>query len=112
MGRTAISGIVAAAAALAIMLSGCGSDTKTEPSTSASASTTTSSETSTKAAAPATKSKIAPRDEDAAGPNPTIASYIADNNIQETPVKMGDPWRTQDRSARPRWLGARRREHP
>jgi len=91
MGRTAICGTVAAAAALAIVLSGCGSDTKTEPSTSASASTTTSSETSTKAAAPARKSKIAPRDEDAAGPNPTIASYIADNNIQETPVKMGDP---------------------
>jgi Probable lipoprotein LpqN len=91
MGRTAISGTVAAAAALAIVLSGCGSDTKTEPSTSASASKTTSSETSTKAAAPSMKSKIAPRDEDAAGPNPTIASYIADNNIQETPVKKGDP---------------------
>ena len=34
---------------------------------------------------------MAPRDEDAAGPNPTIASYIAENNIQETPVKRGDP---------------------
>jgi hypothetical protein len=34
---------------------------------------------------------VAPRDEDAAGPNPTIASYIKDNNIQETPVKRGDP---------------------
>ena len=32
-----------------------------------------------------------PRDEDAAGPNPTIASYIVENNIQETPVKRGDP---------------------
>ena len=34
---------------------------------------------------------MAPRDEDAKGPNPTIASYIAENNIQETPIKMGDP---------------------
>jgi hypothetical protein len=34
---------------------------------------------------------VAPRDEDAAGPNPTIASYIKDNNIQEAPVKRGDP---------------------
>jgi hypothetical protein len=34
---------------------------------------------------------VAPRDEDAAGPNPTIASYIKDNNIQESPVKRGDP---------------------
>jgi hypothetical protein len=34
---------------------------------------------------------VAPRDEDAAGPNPTIASYIKDNNIQERPVKRGDP---------------------
>ena len=57
------------------MLSGCGSDTKTEPSTSA----------------PSTKPKVAQRDEDATGPNPTIASYIKDNNIQESPVKRGDP---------------------
>ena len=34
---------------------------------------------------------MAPRDEDAKGPNPTIASYIAENNIQETPIKLGDP---------------------
>ena len=42
-------------------------------------------------AAPSSKPKVAPRDEDAAGPNPTIASYIKENNIQETPVKRGDP---------------------
>ena len=70
------------------MLSGCGSDTKTAPSTSASASKSSSS-TSAKAAP--SKPKVAPRDEDAAGPNPTIASYIKDNNIQEVPVKRGDP---------------------
>src|SRR3954470_4342234 len=89
MRRTAITGAAALAAALALVLTGCGSDTKTEPSTSKSESTTTTT-TSTKAAA-TTTAKVAPRDEDAAGPNPTIASYIAENNIQETPVKMGDP---------------------
>jgi hypothetical protein len=88
--RTAIYGTAAIAAAVAIVLSGCGSDTKTAPSTSTSSKTSTSSSTSTKAA-PKSKPKVAPRDEDAAGPNPTIASYIAENNIQETPVKRGDP---------------------
>lgn len=88
MRRTAITGAAAVAAALAVALSGCGSDTKTEPSTSTSSKTSTS--TSAKAA-PKSKSKVAPREEDAAGPNPTIASYIAENNIQETPVKRGDP---------------------
>src|SRR5215212_1239186 len=87
--RTAITGTAAIAAALAIVLSGCGSDSKTAPSSSSSSSKTTSS-TSTKAA-PSTKPRVAPRDEDAAGPNPTIASYIAENKIQETPVKRGDP---------------------
>jgi hypothetical protein len=90
MRSTAVTGAAAIAAALAVVLSGCGSDTKTAPSTSASASKSTSSSTSAKAA-PSSKPKVAPRDEDAAGPNPTIASYIKDNNIQETPVKRGDP---------------------
>jgi len=90
MKRTAITGTAAVAAALAVMLSGCGSDTKTEPTTTTSSKTSTSSSTSKKAA-PSSKPKVAPRDEDAKGPNPTIASYIAENNIQETPVKRGDP---------------------
>jgi Probable lipoprotein LpqN len=88
MRLTAISGAAAITAALALVLSGCGSDTKTEPSTT-SAKTSASTTTSAKAA-PSTD-KIAPRDEDAAGPNPTIASYIAENKIQESPVKRGDP---------------------
>ena len=88
MKRSAITGTAAIAAALAVLLSGCGSDTKTEPSTTTSASKSTS--TSAKAA-PSSKPKVAPRDEDAKGPNPTIASYIQENNIQETPVKRGDP---------------------
>jgi hypothetical protein len=29
--------------------------------------------------------------EEAAGPNPTIATYIKENNIKETPIAMGDP---------------------
>jgi Probable lipoprotein LpqN len=87
--RTAITGTAAIAAAVAIMLSGCGSDTKTEPSASTTASKTTP--TTSAKAAPSSRSKVAPRDADAKGPNPTIASYIAQNNIQETPVKRGDP---------------------
>ena len=90
MKRTAITGAAAIAAAIAIVLSGCGSDTKTEPSASTSSKTSASTSTSAKAA-PSSKPKVAPRDEDAKGPNPTIASYIADNNIQETPVKRGAP---------------------
>lgn len=90
MKRTAITGAAAMAAAVAVLLSGCGSSTKTEPSTSTSASKTTSTTTSAKAA-PSTKPKVAQRDENATGPNPTIASYIAENNIQETPIKRGDP---------------------
>ena len=87
MRRTAITGAAALAAALALVLSGCGSDTKTEPSTSESETTTTT----TTAEAATTTAKVAPRDEDAAGPNPTIASYIKENNIQETQVNRGDP---------------------
>jgi hypothetical protein len=87
--HTALTGTAAVAAAVAIVLSGCGSGTKTEPGGTTSASTTSSTTASAKAAP--SKAKVAPRDEDAAGPNPTIASYIAENNIQETPVKRGDP---------------------
>lgn len=88
MRPTATSG-VAVAAALAIVLSGCGSSTTTAPSTSTSASTGSSATTSAKAAL--STPKVAPRQEDKTGPNPTIASYIQQNNIQETPVKKGDP---------------------
>jgi hypothetical protein len=84
----AIAGVVAVAAALALVLSGCGTETKTVTSSSSKATT---SNTSVKATAEQTKPKVAPRDEDAAGPNPTIASYIKDNNIQETQVNRGDP---------------------
>ena len=91
MRRSAMSGAAAIAAAFAIVLSGCGSTTKTEPSTSTSASKTTPSSSTSAQAAPSPKSKVAPRDENAKGPNPTIATYIEQNKIQETPIKMGDP---------------------
>ncbi len=87
MKRTAITGTAAIAATVTVLLSGCGSDTKTAPSTSTAASGTTGSSAT---AAPSSKPKVAPRDEGAKGPNPTIASYIQENNIQETPVKRGD----------------------
>jgi hypothetical protein len=82
----AIAGVGAVVAALSLVLSGCGSHTTV--TTSSSKSTT---KTSTSAAAAPSKPKVAPRNEDAAGPNPTIASYIKENNIQETQVKRDDP---------------------
>ncbi|GAC1411262.1 MAG: LpqN/LpqT family lipoprotein [Mycobacterium sp.] len=87
MKRTTITGAAAIAATVAVLLSGCGSDTKTAP-TSASNSTSSSASAT---AAPSSKPKVAPRDQDAKGPNPTIASFIQENNIQETPIKRGDP---------------------
>ena len=64
---------------LSLALVGCGHDNKSgdKASTSTtSASTSTSSQTS---AAPAAKAKY------------TIADYVKDNNISETPVHHGDP---------------------
>jgi len=81
-----VAGVAAIAAALSVALAGCGSDTKT----AAPSSTTTTTTTSESPVAKSTP-KVAPRNEDAAGPNPTIASYIQENNITESPVKRGDP---------------------
>jgi Probable lipoprotein LpqN len=92
MKTSAIAGVAAVATTLGLILSGCGSDTKTtEGSAKTSAAAEATSETSTKESKPQSKPKVALREEDAAGPNPTIASYIAENGIQETPVKRGDP---------------------
>src|ERR1700678_697649 len=67
----------ATALALSLALVGCGSDNKTSTSTSTSTSTTTtSSATSATPGAQAHK---------------TIADYIRDNHITETPVHQGDP---------------------
>ncbi|BBY26075.1 LpqN/LpqT family lipoprotein [Mycolicibacterium sediminis] len=89
---SALTGAAAVAAALALVLSGCGSDTKTATSTSASADSSTASSKSSpaKSSAPST-AKVADREEDATGPNPTIANYLQENGITESPVSMGDP---------------------
>lgn len=77
------SGAAIALIALGLTLSGCGSDSKTEAtSSSSSSSSSASSDTSTSSAAPTSTQ---------AGANPTIADYIKDNGITETPVKRGDP---------------------
>jgi hypothetical protein len=65
--------------ALGLALVGCGSN-KTSPSTSTSTATSTS--TTTMAATSATPS---------AQGGPTIADYIRDSHITETPVHHGDP---------------------
>jgi hypothetical protein len=62
--------------ALSLALVGCGSDNTTSTSASTSTSTT---------ASPATSATPAAR------PKKTIADYIADNQIPETPVHKGDP---------------------
>jgi hypothetical protein len=69
---------IIATVALSLTLVGCGSGTKTETktSTSTSTSTTTSAATSTTPGAQANK---------------TIADYIKENNITETPIHHGDP---------------------
>ncbi len=93
MRASALTGLAAAATALAVVLSGCGSDTKTATSSSEKTTASSSEKTSTsKSETPTKKPKVAPRDEDATGPNETIAGYIKANNIQETPpVHRGDP---------------------
>ncbi|GAB3218529.1 LpqN/LpqT family lipoprotein [Mycolicibacterium hippocampi] len=80
------------AAALALAATGCGSTTTTGSGTTASESseTSTSEATSTSATAAPSTERIAPRDEDPQGPNPTIVDYILANGIQETPIKPDD----------------------
>lgn len=90
MRTSALTGVAALATTLGLILSGCGSDAKTTEGTPTASAT--SSESATEESEPeTTKPKVAPRDEDAPGPNETIASYIQANGIQETPVKRGDP---------------------
>jgi probable lipoprotein LpqN len=89
MKTRAIAGVAAVAAAVGLVLSGCGSDTKTE--STSSSKTSTKSPSSSATAAPSSKPKVAPRDENAVGPNPTIASYIQENGIQEAQVNRDDP---------------------
>jgi hypothetical protein len=75
-------GTAIAVLALGLALAGCGSDTKSAPSSSASSSSASSS-TKSSSAAPSTSAQ--------AGKNETIADYIKENGITETPVHRGDP---------------------
>jgi probable lipoprotein LpqN len=79
-------GIAVAALAFGLALAGCGSDTTTGAATTSSEATetSTSEETTTTTEAPTSTAE-------AAGANYTIADYIRENNIVETPVHRGDP---------------------
>lgn len=82
------------AAALAVIATGCTTSTTGTGEIASSESTwaTTSSETtSTRATAAPPTGRITPRQEAPEGPAPTIADYIAENGIEESPVKRGDP---------------------
>ncbi|CCK62670.1 LpqN/LpqT family lipoprotein [Mycobacterium canetti] len=72
-----------ATVALSLALAGCSFNIKTDSATTTSP-TTTSPTTSTTTTSATTSAQ-------AAGPNYTIADYIRDNHIQETPVHHGDP---------------------
>ncbi|MFI5509995.1 LpqN/LpqT family lipoprotein [Mycobacterium sp. NPDC051804] len=79
---------VLAVTIIAVVVSLSRTDTAAAPTASPDTSTSGSTTTRTR---PTPTPSVAPRDEDPPGPQPTIASYIAENNIQETPVKQGDP---------------------
>jgi hypothetical protein len=79
------TGAAIAMVALGLALSGCGSDSKTEASSSSSSTSSKSFSSS------ASTSSAAPTSAEAAGANPTIADYIKENGIAETPIKRGDP---------------------
>jgi hypothetical protein len=82
--HTTAGGAAIALVALGMVLAGCGSDSKT---TASSSSAATSSSTASSSSAAPSPTASAP----AAGANPTIADYIKENGITETPVKRGDP---------------------
>jgi hypothetical protein len=65
--------------ALSLALVGCGNDHKSASQSSTSTSTSTSTTSSATSSAPAAKAKN------------TIADYVKDNHITETPVHHGDP---------------------
>ena len=84
---TAITGVAIAIAALGIGLVGCGGSTSSNNASSKTSAATSAGATPTTANP---QSKVAPRTS-VPGPNPTIASYIQQNNITQTPVHRGDP---------------------
>ena len=84
-----INGVAIAIMALGIGLVGCGSTSGSNNSSNKTSTTTTIGKTTTTTTAKA-QAKVAPRTT-APGPNPTIASYIQQNGITDTPVHRGDP---------------------
>ena len=90
MKAPALAGVAVLAVGLA--LAGCGADIRTTEGTPKAAAAAESPGTTTRQSPPrTTKPRVAPREENAAGPHDTIASYIDENDIEETPVKRGDP---------------------
>src|SRR5207248_6588140 len=82
------------AVCLSATLAACGGAAKDNASTSHSSSSSSSSSaspSSTKAAAPAGKLKPRNLESTGAGANPTIADYISNQHITETPIHQGDP---------------------
>ena len=91
MKPTALIRGAAAAAAVALVATACGtSETESGTPVAESSETATTTATTSAAAAPS-RERIAPRQESAPGPATTIADYIAENDIRETPVFRGDP---------------------
>ena len=91
MKPTALIRGAAAAAAVALVATACGtSETESGTPVAESSETNTTTATTSAAAAPS-RERIAPRQESAPGPATTIADYIAENDIRETPVFRGDP---------------------
>ena len=78
--HTTAGGAAITLIALGLTLTGCGSDSKTDASSSSPSSSSSGS-----------TSSAAPTSTEAAGASPTIADYIKENGITETPVKRGDP---------------------
>lgn len=79
-------GTALAVAALSIGLVACGSDS--EPAAESSSSTPTSTSNRTTSTPESTSAEESPAP---AGANETIADYIKEAGITETPVKRGDP---------------------
>ena len=91
MKPTALIRGAAAAAAVALVATACGtSETESGTPVAESSETNTTTATTSAAAAPS-RERVAPRQESAQGPATTIADYIAENDISETPVFRGDP---------------------
>ena len=78
-------GTALAVVAVGLALAGCGSDSKTEATSSSSSSASSSSKSSKTSESKPSKTA------EPAGANTTIADYIKEAGITESPVHRGDP---------------------